>query len=388
MKICFSSLAKIHCVMAIFLAQFFGFLVVSSANSQDCTTEARCHVQLDTGIDMAYTDAGPKDGKPIVFVHGLTDNLYMWSLVTEKITALDPAFRLVSIDLRGHGESSMPSGKDCPNAPQTCFTAKLYAEDLHDFLGKMGIEGAFVVGQSMGSIVAQQIALDYPQDVAGIVLVATSGNVGGNPVLKWLTDDILLGSWKPALAKKGMDTPEALWSALPADADPQALQWMKDNWVGDRFAPADFIDKMSELTAKIRVGTFFGATKGLDQYNNLTRLENLKVPAFLLWGVQDAIFEFDRDQVPIIAALTKAASDGHTKAVWKQYGVSPAPASGGPTDVGHSVAWELPEQTALDIVSFIRTGQPTPDLYRIAEREGGKFEIVTEKGKAHIKRFD
>ena len=240
----------------------------------------------------------------------------------------------------------------------------------------------------MGSVVAQQHALDYPQDVVGIVLVATSGNVGGNPVLKWLTDDILLGSWKPALAKKGMDTPEALWSALPTDADPQVLQWMKDNWVGDRFAPPDFIDKMSDLTSKIRVGTFFGATKGLDQYDNLTRLELSTVPAFLMWGVQDPIFEFDRDQVPIIAALTKAASEGHTKAVWKQYGVSPAPGSGGPTDVGHSVAWELPEQTALDIVSFIRTGQPTPDLYRIAETEGGKFEIVTEKGKALIKRFD
>jgi len=50
-------------------------------------------------------------------------------------------------------------------------------------------------------------------------------------------------------------------------------------------------------------------------------------------------------------------------------------------DLGHNLQWDAPRQVAQDIVSFIRTGKPTKDLYR-TDAPDDITAIVTEKGAA------
>lgn len=71
---------------------------------------------------------------------------------------------------------------------------------------------------------------------------------------------------------------------------------------------------------------------------------------------------------------------------WKQYGVRPPPASGNKhdaDDIGHNLSWEAPKQLAEDIDRFIRTGEPTPDLYR-SDAPRDIHKILEIPGKAVI----
>jgi hypothetical protein len=71
---------------------------------------------------------------------------------------------------------------------------------------------------------------------------------------------------------------------------------------------------------------------------------------------------------------------------WKQFGVRPAPASHDKhdaDDIGHNLSWEAPGPLAAEIVSFIRTGEPTLDLYRTDAPRRVRM-ILTEPGKATV----
>ena len=80
------------------------------AESAACTSvdTPRCVEKLPTGIDMAYIEVGPADGKPVLLIHGLTDSVRSWSLSMDDLHKIDPSLHIIAVDLRGHGQSSMP----------------------------------------------------------------------------------------------------------------------------------------------------------------------------------------------------------------------------------------------------------------------------------------
>jgi 3-oxoadipate enol-lactonase len=102
--------------------------------------------------------AGPA---PVVFVHGLGGDHGMWMFQVPEFSARFPT---LALDLRGHGQSSKPDTE--------CTMADL-ALDVVRVLRGLGVERAHVVGLSLGGMVAQQLALDYPTSVASLVLADT-----------------------------------------------------------------------------------------------------------------------------------------------------------------------------------------------------------------------
>jgi 3-oxoadipate enol-lactonase len=114
-------------------------------------------------IEMNYRDEG--SGFPLVLIHGLNGDLTGWALT---IPELAKHFRIVSIDVRGHGESGKP---DRP------YSIKDFSQDLKEFLSQMQIAQAHILGLSMGGAIAQQFALDYPQMVRALILVSTFSQV-------------------------------------------------------------------------------------------------------------------------------------------------------------------------------------------------------------------
>ena len=119
------------------------------------------------GVVLAYDDAGSGD-PPLVFVHGAACNRRYWY---QQVPRFSSAHRVVTVDLRGHGESSAPSER---------YTVRLFAEDLASTCMQLGIESPVVIGHSLGGLVALDFASAYPGHVAAAVLIDSPLLPGGD----------------------------------------------------------------------------------------------------------------------------------------------------------------------------------------------------------------
>ena len=104
-------------------------------------------------------------------------------LLRSSATKAHPEWRILAVDLRGHGASSMPSASECAATPERCFRVVDHAADIVAFMHAMGIQRVNLVGHSLGSLITQEIALSNPAMVERAVLIATGASVVGNPVI-------------------------------------------------------------------------------------------------------------------------------------------------------------------------------------------------------------
>lgn len=111
------------------------------------------------GISIAYHDQG--GGVPLVFLHAFPLNRTMW---VEQERALSSRFRVVTIDLRGHGDS---------DAPLWHYTLEQAADDVIGLLDYLSIRHAVFVGLSMGGYILFALYRKYAERVKGMVLADT-----------------------------------------------------------------------------------------------------------------------------------------------------------------------------------------------------------------------
>src|SRR2546425_9157910 len=88
------------------------------------------------GINMAYTDDGR--GMPIVFVHAFPFGKVMWE---SQVKGLSEQFRVIAVDLRGHGESDAPIWR---------YTMEQFADDLNSLLDHLSLTQAVMAGVPLG----------------------------------------------------------------------------------------------------------------------------------------------------------------------------------------------------------------------------------------------
>ena len=106
--------------------------------------------------------SGPADGEPVVFVHGNASSATFWE---ETMLALPPRFRAIAPDLRGYGETEDLLIDSAQGAQE-------WVEDLKALSDALGERPAHLVGWSLGAAPVLQFALDYPDLVRSITLVA------------------------------------------------------------------------------------------------------------------------------------------------------------------------------------------------------------------------
>ena len=111
------------------------------------------------GITLAYSDQGT--GLPIVFLHAFPLNRTMWA---GQEHALSSQFRIITIDLRGHGES---------DAPLWRYTLEQSADDVRVLLDHLSIRRAVFVGLSMGGYILFAFYRKYADRVKGLILADT-----------------------------------------------------------------------------------------------------------------------------------------------------------------------------------------------------------------------
>ncbi len=340
-------------------------------------------VELATGISMKYVEAGNPAGEPVILLHGITDSSRSFYPTMEHLAALRPELRLIALDQRGHGGTSLPKGPNCRKTPEECFRPEDFAADVVALLDALGIERAHVVGHSMGTAVAQLLALDRPERVRRLVLIAGFASMIDGPVLRdFLLGDRAEGAWKEALVRKGYRFPEDVYELAPVDADPEAEKWMLENWVTDPTADPNYLAAIARETARIPLATWLGAARALLSFDNRERLEQLTVPTLVLWATQDNVVPRSPYQDDLLASLDRAVASCRTSYVFKQYGTRPLPASGlQEDDFGHNLQWGPSREVALDLASWLREGgRPTKDHYA-ADPENPR-RVVTEKGEA------
>lgn len=122
------------------------------------------YLTLDPGEHIHFTDTGSDDAPAIVLVHGFSASLHTWNAWRE---ALSKDFRVITLDLPGHGLTRMPEGTE-PGLDLFIETVDAVTEDR-------GIDSFVLVGSSMGGRVAWNYALERPERVSALVLVGASG---------------------------------------------------------------------------------------------------------------------------------------------------------------------------------------------------------------------
>lgn len=123
--------------------------------------DASRFTQFD-GLRLHYREEG--QGDPMVLLHGLTANLFVWDAWAQR---LSEHFRVIRLDLPGHGLTG-PDPKERYGWPQV-------ADLVVRFLDQLGVGRATLVGNSFGGAIAWQIAARHPQRVDRLVLVAPVG---------------------------------------------------------------------------------------------------------------------------------------------------------------------------------------------------------------------
>jgi len=120
-------------------------------------------VRLKTGIDCYYEEAG--SGEPVILIAGVGADHAAW---IPQVAEYSRLYRVVTIDNRGIGRSDAPGGVEA-------YTASEMAEDTASLMDAAGIERAHVIGQSLGSAIAQELALKYPHRIRTLQLTVSWG---------------------------------------------------------------------------------------------------------------------------------------------------------------------------------------------------------------------
>lgn len=126
--------------------------------------ERRMPVAEIDGVEIGYETRG--EGPPLVLLHCWTGNRAFYFNQVEKFSR---DYRCVAVDFPGHGESGRCSDYSVQN-----FTRLVVG-----LLEELGVENAVFVGHSLGGMVCQNMALEHPEMVEGLVLLDTTPHLAG-----------------------------------------------------------------------------------------------------------------------------------------------------------------------------------------------------------------
>ena len=119
---------------------------------------------------IRYRVSGDTRGPVIAFANSLGTDLTIWDAVIDR---LPRGYAIVCYDKRGHGLSSM---HDQPRSIRD------HANDLLGLLDHVGAQHFFVCGVSVGGMIAQQLAVQAPQRVDGLILCNTGAKIGSDEI--------------------------------------------------------------------------------------------------------------------------------------------------------------------------------------------------------------
>ena len=258
------------------------------------------------GGQIAYDDSGG-DGPLVICVPGLGDMRQQYRFLGPRLVGA--GFRVVTMDLPGHGESSV----DWPD-----YSPAIVGADIVAMVRHLGAGKAFIVGNSMAGGSAVWAAAEIPDRIAGIVLI--------DPFTRVIpTSSFLLAFLKVAMMRPWGPS---FWSMYYGSLYKSA-------------PPADLDSYRSALTANLKQPGRIEATKALifaSQAPCEARIPNVHAPALVVMGTRDSDF------TDPAAEADWAASHLHGKKLMVD-------------GAGHYPHAEYPDVVAPAIIDFVKDAQ-------------------------------
>jgi pimeloyl-ACP methyl ester carboxylesterase len=161
-------------------------------------------------------------------------------------------WEIYAVDLPGHGDSG--------GNPETTISG--YASRLVAWMDALELRKVVLVGHSMGGAISQSIALDYPNRVAGLVLVGSGAKLRVHPQILSLTED----------------------EASYQQAAELVTTWAFSSETPDRLKELA-LSRMSAVPAHVVHADFMAC----DNFNIMERLSEIETPCLILCGEKDLL---------------------------------------------------------------------------------------------------
>lgn len=121
------------------------------------------------GVETYYERTGEGAGPPVVFIHGLGWDHRSWR---PQMVALENEYEMVAYDYRGHGKTEPSDVAE--------YSVSLLADDLRALVETLELDQPVLCAHSYGGLIAAEYAIQYPDDVAGLVFADARTDIGEN----------------------------------------------------------------------------------------------------------------------------------------------------------------------------------------------------------------
>jgi 3-oxoadipate enol-lactonase len=232
---------------------------------------SRRETQVINGVPLHFTVDGPEDAPALTFAHALSLDLRGFD---SQVPAFREAYRVVRLDLRGHGLSDQGGG---------AFSMEDMAQDVIGLLDHLGIGRTHFVGSSLGAMVGFALAFDHGERLSSLTFMASQGALpeARIPIAR---DNIAAMRASGATVDTTMaDEADALMNRLLHDPD-------------DSTHPA----RNALLRQILGTTTLFGQARAYEailamNYDN--RIGEIHTPTLVLAGAQDSSTTPERMQM-------------------------------------------------------------------------------------------
>ena len=233
------------------------------------------------GRTIRHLRLGPEEGTPILMIHGFGADLGTWMFNQQALAEDRPVYAL---DLPGHGGSS----KQVEDGSVAALAGTVRA-----YMDAAGIDRAHLVGHSLGGAIALAIALDAPDRVTALTLVAPVG------LGEEIAGDFIAGFISETRSRKLRPVIEM----LVANPDMVSADMVEDVLKFKR------LDGAPDALRAVAAANFEGNAQRLSLRE---RLGELSVPVQIVWGEDDRILPAGHaDDLPVPIAVTRLPGVGH-----------------------------------------------------------------------------
>jgi len=210
----------------------------------------------DDGVKIYWKESGA--GDPLLLIMGLGYTHDMW-FRSEPILA--QRYRTISFDNRGVGRSDVPPGP---------YPISTMAADAAAVIDSAGVKRAHVFGISMGGMIAQEFALQYPERVRSLILGCTSH---GGPEAVLADAEVVT----TLMARGTMSVEDGIRAMVP--------------FIYDASTPRERIEEDLEIRRRTfpTAAGYFAQVQGIFAFEARSRLPQLKVPTLVVHGESDRL---------------------------------------------------------------------------------------------------
>lgn len=251
-------------VLALLLAA--NALVTSGETANAELTVPGARILELPGGDIQVLDRGPRRAQPVVLLHGFTCSIRWWE---RMLPPLERRHRVVAIDLLGHGGSEKP---------RDGYSMESQAELVAAALKRLEVDGATVVGHSMGAAVATALIEASPGHVDRVVVLDQAPDSDGYGADLPLTAKL---TFVPVIG-------EALWRMSPDSAIEDGLSV---GFAPDYDVPIEFVEDFRRLTYSSYDGSAAGESEYTDAAPLDRRLRRAGIPVLAIFGAEEQIYD-------------------------------------------------------------------------------------------------